>query len=56
MNHFKKIAAQAVLAALFTNSAFARHLQEQSLSDMMEIASDDPDVEVVCNSEGCSLI
>ena len=55
MNHFKQIAAQAALAALFTNSAFARH-GGHSIREMIRIARDNPDVELVCNSEGCSLV
>ena len=51
MNHFKQIAAQAALAALFAGSASAASLRE-----MMNIARNDPNAELVCNFSGCTLV
>ena len=51
MNHFKQIAAQAALAALFANSASA-----DSLREMMNIARSDPNIELSCNFSGCTLV
>ena len=52
MNHFKQIAAQAALVALFANSASA----DMGINQMRRVAREDPNIEIVCDFEGCVLV